>query len=372
MDAAEKYERRYKAVVRKAHEAFLNLSALEEWAIATGLPFSFVRTFPYDGEGEPPPTHKHFIDYRLLGPGVAEAFKENARDAAIQAYAERIGAQGPNREAAWVVMVAEVDYRILCAVFDGELTLYDSACLPIDVSGDRKKYDEQPESFLTAESRSAAQREARDLSLIDLTADEWNQLTLAERESAARSIAKTLELSEKIARHADERRALGRYTLSEAAKAIAETGERFDALQKKLCDAAERGELPTHAPGERARYEYTNGKRARPFYEQAYASDLNAWLEKYEPRIKFRFSAPAEPVEADSPSGKLETPEEYRQRVLAVVERHGGNKTAAGKELGISRERVRQLVTPKSQPERVTTNPNDPFNRTAPTRSKRA
>lgn len=294
MDEAEKYEKRYKAVLRKAYGgALLKLSALEDWGTAKGLSFSFVRTFPYEGEGAPPPIQSHFIDLRLIGPGVASVFKKNASDAAIQGYAERMGESGPNREAAWIAMAAEIDYRILCAVFDGELTLYDSACFPIDVSGERRKYEAQPESYLTEDSRSASELEARDLSLIDLTADEWNRLSRKEREGALRSIAATKELSEKIARQADERRALGRYTLSEAAKAIAATGERFDAVQAKLCAAAERGELSVHAPGERARYEYSNGRQVRPFYEETYASDLNAWLETNEPRIEFRFATPA-------------------------------------------------------------------------------
>src|SRR5260370_36529929 len=119
----------------------------------------------------------------------------------------------------------------------------------------------------------------------------------SQRLSAAKPIAATKEIAEQVARQADERRAVGRYTLTEAAKAIAATGERFEALEEKLCGAAERGDLPMYGPGERARYEYTNGKRVRPFYEEAYWGDLNAWLEQNEPRITFRFAAPAGAVQ---------------------------------------------------------------------------
>lgn len=88
--------------------------------------------------------------------------------------------------------------------------------------------------------------------------------------------------------------------MNEAARAIAETGERFEALLEKLCGAGQRGDLPMHAPGERARYEYTNGKQVRPFYEDAYWNDLNLWLEKYEPRITFQFPAPVAAMNPNS------------------------------------------------------------------------
>ncbi|MFL9954422.1 hypothetical protein PQR21_23675 [Paraburkholderia nemoris] len=168
-----------------------------------------------------------------------------------------------------------------------------------------------------------------------------------------------------------EKQAAGRYTLGEAAQAIAGTGERFEALEAKLGGAAERGDLPVHGPGERARYQYINGKGARPFYEEAHWDDLNAWLEKNEPRIMFRFPAPTATKAEPTSASIRETPEEYRQRVNAVLDKHNGNKTKAGAELGISRQRVAQLITAKSQAGRAATNPNDPFNRTQLPRKKR-
>ncbi|MGN8137660.1 hypothetical protein ACTJLC_23455 [Paraburkholderia sp. 22099] len=113
-----------------------------------------------------------------------------------------------------------------------------------------------------------------------------------QRESALQAITDTKAHSEQVARQALERRALARYTLDEAANEIAANGERFEALLEKLCGAAQRGDLPMHAPNELARYLYENGRVVRPFYEEAYWNDLNAWLEKNEPRITFRFARP--------------------------------------------------------------------------------
>jgi len=137
--------------------------------------------------------------------------------------------------------------------------------------------------------------DARELSTVDLTCEQWDRMTGTQRQSALQAIADTKAYSEQVARQADERRALGRYTLNEAAKAIAASGERFEALLEKLCGAAQRGDLPMHAPGERARYEYTNGKQVRPFYEEAYWNDLDTWLERFEPRVTFRFPVPVAP-----------------------------------------------------------------------------
>ncbi|KWE64855.1 hypothetical protein WL77_20855 [Burkholderia ubonensis] len=146
--------------------------------------------------------------------------------------------------------------------------------------------------------------DAPELLAIGLAREQWDRMTASQRQSALQAIADTEASSEQVARQADERRALGRYTLNEAAQAIAATGERFEALLEKLCGTAQRGALPMHAPGERARYEYTNGKLVRPFYEEAYWNDLNTWLDKYEPRITFRFATPVAAMNLNTTSGE--------------------------------------------------------------------
>ena len=89
-----------------------------------------------------------------------------------------------------------------------------------------------------------------------------------------------------------EKRAKGRYTLREAAETIAASGERAEPMIEKLLAAAESGALPTYGPGESALHQYTEGKRARSYYEEAYWDDLNSWLSKNELRITFRFPPP--------------------------------------------------------------------------------
>ena len=99
-------------------------------------------------------------------------------------------------------------------------------------------------------------------------------------------------------RRAKRRKEIGRYTLEEAAEAIANGGgERDTSMLRKLKDAARKGNLTVYEPGRNAVYEYGTGKDAevvREFYEEACCNDLNAWLEANEKRITFRFPAPAE------------------------------------------------------------------------------
>lgn len=84
----------------------------------------------------------------------------------------------------------------------------------------------------------------------------------------------------------------GRYSLREAASAIAGPLGILDLILRKLEDAALKGELPVYSPGQLVRHEYPLDGVVRGFYEEAYWNDLNAWLAKHEPRVKQRFEAP--------------------------------------------------------------------------------
>lgn len=89
----------------------------------------------------------------------------------------------------------------------------------------------------------------------------------------------------------NDRLAAGRYTLEEAALTIYDaTGERADAMLKKLVQAASFGDLATYEPGKNARYV---AEKVRDFYEEAYWSDLNVWLDAHEKRITWRFTDPS-------------------------------------------------------------------------------
>jgi hypothetical protein len=53
-----------------------------------------------------------------------------------------------------------------------------------------------------------------------------------------------------------------------------------------------------YEPGRRVRHQYENDRQqvsdVRDFYEETYWDDLNRWLEAREPRLTYRFPAPAE------------------------------------------------------------------------------
>lgn len=101
-------------------------------------------------------------------------------------------------------------------------------------------------------------------------------------------------------------RASGRYTLKQAADYIAtEGGEDYKRTLARLKAAARNNELPMYRPGVNLKLDYDDiARRARlsthprpasvvrDFYEEAYWDNLNAWLEKYEPRITCRFPDP--------------------------------------------------------------------------------
>jgi hypothetical protein len=86
------------------------------------------------------------------------------------------------------------------------------------------------------------------------------------------------------------------------------------------------------------------------FVEQQFArQDVVDWIKGNAVKSKYAFEL--EP----------ETPEKYRAKVQLTVEKHRGNKTKAGKELGISPQRVGQLVNPKKEPKPPLLRANDPF-----------
>ena len=100
------------------------------------------------------------------------------------------------------------------------------------------------------------------------------------------------------AKQADEKLAAGRYTIEEAAKAIAAgTNEQEGPMVIKLMDAARTGSLPMHAPGRTVRYSYEIVGHVKECYEEAYWDELNIWIAANEPRMKFKLPAPeSEPV----------------------------------------------------------------------------
>lgn len=159
---------------------------------------------------------------------------------------------------------------------------------------------------------------ARELSTIGLTVDDWQDAPGAQRERIRETIASTKANSDKVARQALDRQAGGRFTLNEAARQIADSGERFGPLVEKLCDAARRGDLPTYGPGESARYVYGNGREVRPYYEEAHWGDLNSWLAKNEPKLAYRFFEPST-IEVED---VLDSPQSQSEQQSKPLQRH--------------------------------------------------
>ncbi|WP_143296760.1 hypothetical protein [Burkholderia pseudomallei] len=99
----------------------------------------------------------------------------------------------------------------------------------------------------------------------------------------------------------EERRTAGRYRLEEAADALEQhTGTTAQDWLVKLEQAVPNDHLLVYRPGEQARY---RPKTVRAYYDEAYWDDLNAWLERYEPRVTFRFPAPVAPSNPNIDAG---------------------------------------------------------------------
>lgn len=101
-------------------------------------------------------------------------------------------------------------------------------------------------------------------------------------------------------RELSSRRAMGRYTLEEAALLIGnEEGERAEIVLDKLEAAVKAKDLEKYAPGSKVKNESAT---IRTFYDEVYGCDLNEWLKNNEPRLSFRFPDP-QPTAATKDDG---------------------------------------------------------------------
>ncbi len=90
------------------------------------------------------------------------------------------------------------------------------------------------------------------------------------------------------------------------------------------------------------------------FEKQQFArQDVVDWIKSNSLKSKYAFEL------------EQETPEKYRKKVQHVVEKHGGNKTKAAKELGITPQRVGQLLKAREGPKPLSFNAHDPFGKVA-------
>ncbi|MGB3423816.1 MAG: hypothetical protein WBF84_06780 [Castellaniella sp.] len=168
-----------------------------------------------------------------------------------------------------------------------------------------------------------------------------------------------LDLVEDSSQNKRDRQMAGRYRLIEAAEAIVRsdanapfrvirpelapradtTGETLEELAEverrasaevvKLITSVEAGDLPVFLPGRNERHQ--SAERAGRYHEEAYWDDLNAWMDRNEPRITFRFPAPDEPGESGEPdavSKPLPRQRHHEQEILRVIVELGYTATA--------------------------------------------
>ena len=115
------------------------------------------------------------------------------------------------------------------------------------------------------------------------------------------------------------RRALGRYTLDEAALILAGAkGERAGDILKKWMQDAGIGKLSVYEPGKKARFPHNDVREHRTYLE-VYGCDLDTWLMANEPRIGSWFTSRSAAPTPNAPPQEIATPHR-RNRLYQEVE----------------------------------------------------
>ena len=182
--------------------------------------------------------------------------------------------------------------------------------------------------------------------------------------------------------------AKGRYTLEEAAMQIVEnTGADARTMLEKLVQAVRHHSLPVYGPNKIDLYK---PEKVREWFEEVHWDDLNVWLADNEKRIEWRFPEPAtlvtELVQSEAiASSTIETPPAWdtltseekkaswdalspparREKATEMVKKHKGNKTQAAAEVGISRERIGQIIKEVKPKELEAPLPDNPWTQLA-------
>lgn len=129
IDEGTKYENRYKAIIDIANDALFNLDELQTWTKSHKHPFDFTRIHNRE-------------NCTISDERVYPAFESLSW---LMALDYSLLNNAPNLAAPYEVTL---DRLLLCAVFDGELNLYDKNAIKIDVEGARRRYNQQPEKIL--------------------------------------------------------------------------------------------------------------------------------------------------------------------------------------------------------------------------------
>lgn len=155
MDAAEKHENRYRAVIEYANGAMFNVAELDAWAVSNKVRVSFEKLLKDEDIAQNYDADNHFVAYEILSIMLASRLvplEMDPSEASIQLMAAGdLGKhKDPVRRLRDLVMV-RYDRQLLSAVYDGDLHLYDTLTMSqIDISAARMRYDAEPEAFLQA------------------------------------------------------------------------------------------------------------------------------------------------------------------------------------------------------------------------------
>ncbi|MFM0142452.1 hypothetical protein [Paraburkholderia sp. RL18-085-BIA-A] len=150
---ADKYKYRYRAVVEYANGAMFNVGEPESWEISTKIPISFEELFGKSDQGDDYDAAHHFISYEILSHTISWNLVPSdvdQEDARTQLRAAHDFATPTNSvERLRDLVMVRYDHQLLCAVYDGELNLYDTLTfMRIDVTAGRLRYESLPVSAL--------------------------------------------------------------------------------------------------------------------------------------------------------------------------------------------------------------------------------
>lgn len=149
---AENYKNRYRAVIEFANDAMFKVAELDTWATLNRVPIAFQELLSRDGvRGDP---RHHFVSYEILSSTIAWSLVPedmDQSDAKVQLTAAHDSAEPSSNPVARLrdLVMTRYDRLLLCAVYDGELNLYDTLTFTkIDVNAARLGYSDDPNAIL--------------------------------------------------------------------------------------------------------------------------------------------------------------------------------------------------------------------------------
>src|SRR5260370_23957052 len=132
-----------------------NVAELHAWEESKKIPVSFDKLFVESEMRDNYDAVRHFVSYEILSDTIAWSLvpeDTSPDDARLQLKAAHDTAepQNPVSRLRDLLMV-RYDRQLLCAVYDGELNVYDTLTyMKTDVTAGRLRYEAQPESYLLA------------------------------------------------------------------------------------------------------------------------------------------------------------------------------------------------------------------------------